>query len=458
MPSLFRGTFGRSLRSFQVQIVEAVFRVLFVYSCRGQEHIPATGPAVVASNHPSYLDPVLLSLRVRRPIRFMAWEGLFKVPVLGFIVRSFGAFPVNPARGKGREAYDRAKALVSAGKVVGIFPEGKRSRTSRMEPTLREGAARLAWETGAPLIPATITGAYRAWPHFRAVPKPAHVRVRFHRPIDPRAYRGLAENEALESMLVEWRRRVDRSLMPGAKADERIVTLYARRAPLPRFHEILLVVAVSALTFFGGGSWMFLFMPALYLAYLVADRLVIPQRRLVKCLRNTSPLLFVLAFGGVVQEALGLPPVPAGRALAAVLVGALVPYFYERLTIGLGFIRGIVFASLLELAASYAAPSALGPQVALPLFASGYAALNRTVFWRYSTPFLALYAFGATAYMGGGNELIAHIGAGLAALGLTRLWPYRLARDGRARDSKDAGVGSGEPPLSEQRAESGTRP
>ena len=49
-------------------------RVLFTYDCVGEENVPAAGPAVVAANHPSYLDPVLLSLQVRRPIRFMAWD------------------------------------------------------------------------------------------------------------------------------------------------------------------------------------------------------------------------------------------------------------------------------------------------------------------------------------------------------------------------------------------------
>src|SRR6185295_12282544 len=149
-PSLFRGPMGRSLRAVEHRILDALFRVLFVYECHGQEHVPLTGPAVVASNHPSYLDGVLLSIRLRRPIRFMAYEKLFKVPVLGWILRSFGAFPVDPTRGKGREAYERAKALVLAGKVVGLFPEGHRSHSGQMEPTVREGAARLSWETGAP--------------------------------------------------------------------------------------------------------------------------------------------------------------------------------------------------------------------------------------------------------------------------------------------------------------------
>src|SRR5689334_16362257 len=101
MSSWLRGPLGHSLRSFERKILETLFRLLFIYDCLGQEHVPARGPAVVASNHPSYLDAVLLSLRLRRPIRFMAWEQLFRVPFLGWVIRSFGAFPVASGKGKG---------------------------------------------------------------------------------------------------------------------------------------------------------------------------------------------------------------------------------------------------------------------------------------------------------------------------------------------------------------------
>ena len=107
-------------------VLEALFKLLFTYDCVGEEKLPATGGAVVAANHPSYLDPILLSLQVERPIRFMAWDALFRVPLLGSLVRLFGAFPVDTRKGHGREAYEAAKALVLEGELVGIFPEGKR--------------------------------------------------------------------------------------------------------------------------------------------------------------------------------------------------------------------------------------------------------------------------------------------------------------------------------------------
>ena len=81
-------------------VVEAAFRVLFTYDCLDEEKIPSVGPAVIAANHPSYLDPILLSLQVERPIRFMAWDALFSIPLLGGLMRLFGAFPVDVRPGR----------------------------------------------------------------------------------------------------------------------------------------------------------------------------------------------------------------------------------------------------------------------------------------------------------------------------------------------------------------------
>jgi hypothetical protein len=71
------------------------------------------------------------------------------------------------------------------------------------------------------------------------------------------------------------------------------------------------------------------------------------------------------------------------------------------------------------------APSGLGPHVALPLFAAGFAGSQRTVFWRYAVPFQALYALGATAYMGGQPRLWVHSAAGAAACLVSLMWPYK---------------------------------
>ncbi|HEU0105483.1 MAG TPA: lysophospholipid acyltransferase family protein [Vicinamibacteria bacterium] len=414
------------MRRVFTTLIEALFRVLFNYDCLGEENLPTSGPAVVAANHPSYLDPVLLSLQVRRPIRFMAWDALFRVPLLGALIRTFGAFPVDIRRGKGREAYERAKALVVSGEVVGLFPEGHRSRTGWMEPHLREGAARLSWETGALLVPATIAGAYRAWPHFQALPRPARIRVRYHEAIDPAPYRGQPEEVALPALLAELQRRVDRSLQPGVKADLRMMLLYAAPAPLPRAHEVAAAALVAIVLLLHGRGPASLLPSAAYLGYLGLDWRFVPQSRLAKWIRNVSPVVLLLASGPALLRALGSPPVPAGAALVAILAGAIYPYVYARRRTAMTFLRGMVLAFALEGAAQALWPSPAGPHAALALYAAAFAIAARTVFWRYAGVILVLYAIGAPLLIGWSVGLSLHLLAGLVAAAVALAFPYHL--------------------------------
>jgi hypothetical protein len=369
----------------------------------------------------------------------MAWDALFKVPLLGSLMHAFGAFPVDVRRGQGREAYDQAKALVLAGGVVGIFPEGKRSRGGWMEPTLRQGAARLAWETGAPLVPATITGAFRAWPHHQVLPRPARIRVRFHEPIDPAPTRALPEDEALPRLLDELRQRVERSLLPGVKADLRTSVVYCLPAPPPRGHEALAALLAGGVVLWQTRSLLASAPAALYLAYLFLDRPFVPRSRLAKWVRNGSPMLFVLGYGPVVLSALHVAAPPAGAALAAVLLGAGMAHLYERGRTVQGLMRGFVLAAVLELLAQQAAPTGLGPHLALPVFMAAYAWHGRTVFSRYAVPVLLGHAATVVALFGGGADLLPHVLAGLAAWLGGWLIPY----DRPARADPEAPMGLG---------------
>lgn len=404
-------------------LIEALFRVLFTYDCLGEEKLPAEGPAVVAANHPSYLDPVLLSLQVKRPIRFMTWDAVFRVPLLGALVRLLGAFPVDTSHGRGHAAYAKARALVESGEIVGIFPEGRRSRSGWMEPQLRAGAARLALETGAPLFPATIRGAFRAWPYFRALPEPAKIQVRYHDPIDPSAYRGLPEQKATDALLAELRRRVERTLMPGVKADLRIEVLYRSPAPWPRVFEAVPALFLALLVFWKTRSFAAVWPCYAYIGYLLLDLLMVPQRRLTKWIRNASAAAFTIVYSGLVLPRLGLPA-PLGReALLAVLAGAAFPYLYERGRLSIAFLQGMVVAALLELGALYVGPTPLGPHVALPLFAAAFAWEERTVFWRYTAPILTAYAIFVPLWLGGSVQLLPHAIAGLVAWMVVRFLP-----------------------------------
>lgn len=420
-------------------LVEALFRVVFSYDCVGEERLPERGAAVVAANHPSYLDPILLSLQARRPIRFMAWDRLFQVPLLGALMRLFGAFPVDTGKGKGREAYERAKRLIEQGEIVGIFPEGRRSQAGWLESRLREGAARLAWETGAPLYPATIAGAFRAWPQSRLLPRPARIKVRYHEPIDTSAWRDEPEEVALPAILEELRRRVERSLLPGVKADFRMNVLYARPSPWLRPHEYLPPLLLAVASFWKTRDLMAALPAYAYLAYLLLDHYFIPPSRLAKWLRNSSPILFLLAYGPRALELCGAPAVTAPRALAAIVIGALYPYLYERGTTALTFVKGAAAAFCLSLGVSVFWPSPIGLHVCLPLYGAAFAWERRTVFWRWSTPILLSYTVAVPYWLGPPQNLLPQALAGLCAWLLTRIFPYREPHP----DSDDAFEGLG---------------
>lgn len=138
-------------------LLRFMYRVLFRLEARGIEHIPEAGPVIIASNHISNLDPPTVGVFVKRKVHFMAKEELFKVPILGPLIHSFGAFPVKRG-GVSKDAIKTAIALVKSGKVMGIFPEGTRNSSAGMA---KKGAAMIALRSDAVIVPAAIVGSYK---------------------------------------------------------------------------------------------------------------------------------------------------------------------------------------------------------------------------------------------------------------------------------------------------------
>jgi 1-acyl-sn-glycerol-3-phosphate acyltransferase len=128
----------------------------------GVEQIPSSGPAILVANHESLFDPWILALATPRPVRYMAKSELWKHRVIGAVMESFGAFPVERGAGDAA-AMSRAAQLLGQGQVLGLFPQG----TSKLRSPRRyhRGAARLALTTGAPLVPVTLIGTRgKPWP------------------------------------------------------------------------------------------------------------------------------------------------------------------------------------------------------------------------------------------------------------------------------------------------------
>lgn len=131
--------------------------LLFRLEARGIHNIPSDGPVVLCSNHKSVIDPVTLGTWVPRKVHYMAKAELFKVPLLGPLIRSLGAFPVKRG-GVSKEAIRTAISLLEEGKVMGIFPEGTRNENVGMG---KRGAVAMAIRAKAQVVPVAIVGDYR---------------------------------------------------------------------------------------------------------------------------------------------------------------------------------------------------------------------------------------------------------------------------------------------------------
>ncbi len=149
---------GRSFRIVRGLLL-LIMTPLFRLQITGVEHVPLDGPILVVANHLHNADPVLVSVALPRPLHFMAKKELFSVPVLRWIVRRVGAFPVDRGRAD-RSAFRRAEATLHHGIAVGMFPEGTRSTTNALAPA-HPGAGLIALRSGAPVLPVVITGSER---------------------------------------------------------------------------------------------------------------------------------------------------------------------------------------------------------------------------------------------------------------------------------------------------------
>ena len=172
-------------RRWLVAIMRAIlipfFRIWFALKIVGRDHIPASGAAVIAPNHKSFYDAFFVAVATRRSIRFMGKSELFHGRQ-GRLLLALGGFPVK--RGESdTEAMATARAILEQGGLLALFPEGTRVRDPAALGEPKRGAARLALETSALLVPAAITGTEKLF-LFGFIPKPHRVQVAFGEPID----------------------------------------------------------------------------------------------------------------------------------------------------------------------------------------------------------------------------------------------------------------------------------
>jgi 1-acyl-sn-glycerol-3-phosphate acyltransferase len=159
--------------------VRLVSRTFWRIRLRGTENIPASGGLIVAANHQTYFDPFWITIPIKRPLRYLAWNKAFKWPLAGKAIELLGAWPISIERGS-PTAYKRSLQWLGRGNGVMIFPEGGRATASGAMSRFKTGAARLALEAGVPVLPVTIRGGNRAWPRGQRLPRMARVEIIFH--------------------------------------------------------------------------------------------------------------------------------------------------------------------------------------------------------------------------------------------------------------------------------------
>jgi len=162
-------------------VLGPILRTLWRIDTQGEEHVPDQGPAILASNHLSYLDHFLMPAVVDRPVYFISKAEHFDVPVQSWLFEQWGVIPLE--RGEGDdEALEQAAAVLEDGDLFGIYPEGTRSIDGRLHKG-HTGVARLALRVGVPIVPVGMVGTYEALPKGESLPRFPEVEVLFGEPM-----------------------------------------------------------------------------------------------------------------------------------------------------------------------------------------------------------------------------------------------------------------------------------
>jgi 1-acyl-sn-glycerol-3-phosphate acyltransferase len=167
---------------FTQAVCRIVTTLAFDLKASGTEYMPPTGGVLIVSNHQSYLDPVLIAVKLKRPMSYMAKSELFKNPAFAKLIRELNAFPIH--RGKGdKGAIEETVRRLKAGYLLNIFPEGTRTPDGQIQP-MQRGVALVVRRANVPIVPAVLEGSFRSWSGGRKIPRAAFIRVAYGPPFD----------------------------------------------------------------------------------------------------------------------------------------------------------------------------------------------------------------------------------------------------------------------------------
>ena len=163
-------------------INRAYARIFHHVVVTGQQQVPKTGPAIILSNHISGLDPMMIQSALHRPVIWMMAREYYEIGPMRKIFQALNAIPVT-RDGKDSTALRSALRALDAGRLLGVFPEGKIAINKRLLP-FQTGVAMIALRAKVPILPLHLTGTTRGKSMARAFVFPQQVRLRFGTPID----------------------------------------------------------------------------------------------------------------------------------------------------------------------------------------------------------------------------------------------------------------------------------
>lgn len=193
---------------FKYVLIGPVLRLLGRPRIEGLEHLPRTGPVILASNHLAVVDSLYLPLAVPRRITFLAKSEYFTTPGIKgrfnkFFYSAAGQVPIDRSGGEAAQAALRtAKRVLEDGNVLGLYPEGTRSPDGRLYKG-KTGLARIALETGVPVIPVAMIGTDVMNPIGSKSYRPTKITVRLGAPLDFSRYEGLGGSRFIERAVTD---------------------------------------------------------------------------------------------------------------------------------------------------------------------------------------------------------------------------------------------------------------
>lgn len=139
------------MNAFVRYTVMGIYKLFYNFKIEGRENVPEKEGVIIACNHRSYADPVIITMPMKRPVTYMAKEELFKNKIFGAFIRFLGAFPVKRGAGD-MKVIDDCVDILQSGRNVVIFPEGTRSKENKVGRG-KSGVALIAAKSGADVLP-----------------------------------------------------------------------------------------------------------------------------------------------------------------------------------------------------------------------------------------------------------------------------------------------------------------